>query len=41
MESLLSPPANIVIPTGAFLSRREREAEWRDLVFPRIVSSYW
>jgi hypothetical protein len=23
----------IVIPTGASLSYREREAEWRDLVF--------
>jgi hypothetical protein len=25
----------IVIPTGACLSRRERQAEWRDLVFLR------
>lgn len=41
MELLLSPRLNIVIPTGASLSRREREAEWRDLVFPRIISSYW
>ena len=26
-------PLNIVIPTGASHSLREREAEWRDLVF--------
>ena len=30
-------PKTIVIPTGASLSRREREAEWRDLAFPEIV----
>jgi hypothetical protein len=27
---------SIVIPTGATLSDKEREAEWRDLMFPAI-----
>jgi hypothetical protein len=35
MELLMTPilPPNVVIPTGASLSRKEREAEWRNLVF--------
>ena len=29
-------PTNLVIPTGDSLSDKERESEWRDLVFAVI-----
>ena len=35
------PHLNIVIATGASLSQRDREAEWRDLVSLRTVRRYW
>jgi hypothetical protein len=38
IERQITP--TVVIPTGASLSRREREAEWRDPLFLKLAHAF-